>query len=283
MRFLVLGEIIFDEYPDRATLGGAPLNFAAYAAAAGAECHLLSAVGEDENGTSAIRAAAGYGIGTEGIARIPGMATGTCRVTLSATGVPRYEILENVAYDAITAGAFAGEDFDLFYFGTLIQRAPAPCRAIREILAAGRCREVFCDVNLRAPFVSRNAVLLCLQNATMLKISDEELPKVLRLSLGSEENAPADAAQALAAAFPQLHTVVITCGAAGALVWDTRERRLFRAPAKPVQVVSTVGAGDAFAAAFATAYLRGAGAEAALQAGIAQSARTVAAAGAIVL
>lgn len=46
MKILSFGEIIWDVYsPVERTLGGAPLNFAAYAAMAGADVYLASAVG----------------------------------------------------------------------------------------------------------------------------------------------------------------------------------------------------------------------------------------------
>ncbi len=54
MKILSFGEIIWDVYPDKAVLGGAPLNFAAHATVWGSETHLLSAVGGDSLGRRAI-------------------------------------------------------------------------------------------------------------------------------------------------------------------------------------------------------------------------------------
>ena len=54
MKILSFGEIIWDVYPDGKTLGGAPLNFAAHAALLGAKSSLISAVGSDELGNSAV-------------------------------------------------------------------------------------------------------------------------------------------------------------------------------------------------------------------------------------
>ncbi len=69
-------------------------------------------------------------------------------------------------------------------------------------------------------------------------------------ALGTDDYAPA--AQELHAAGPKL--VIITLGAQGALACDGPE--IARCPAFAVPVVDTTGAGDCFAAAFLTAYLR---------------------------
>ena len=54
MKILSFGEIIWDVYPHKKCIGGAPLNFAAHASRAGAESYLLSSVGNDELGREAI-------------------------------------------------------------------------------------------------------------------------------------------------------------------------------------------------------------------------------------
>jgi len=69
-------------------------------------------------------------------------------------------------------------------------------------------------------------------------------------------------------------TVVIKCGAQGAVLGDAGGIRL-ELPAPNVAVVDSTGAGDAFAAGFLKAFCEGAGEAAALQAGIAAGARAV--------
>ncbi len=69
-------------------------------------------------------------------------------------------------------------------------------------------------------------------------------------------------------------TVVVTCGADGVVV-ARRNRSTFSAPAHPVTVVNTLGAGDAFAAGFIAARLSGRDDEASAQAGLAAAAQAV--------
>ena len=65
MRLLAFGEILFDCYPDKRFLGGAPLNLAAHAVRCGAEAFLLSAVGKDKAGREAIHGAKAFGVRTD--------------------------------------------------------------------------------------------------------------------------------------------------------------------------------------------------------------------------
>ena len=62
----------------------------------------------------------------------------------------------------------------------------------------------------------------------------------------------------------------------GALVYDAETGRTYRREAKAVDVVSTVGAGDSFGAAFLVTYLRAGDMEAALQKAVEISAFVVA-------
>lgn len=282
MKFLVFGEIIWDLYPDKRSIGGAPFNFAAYTAAAGTETYLISGVGQDALGDSALKCAADYGIRADYI--LPNShPTGSCWVTLNESGMPSYALAENTAYDYVTVGHNVTEKlFDLFYFGTLAQRSPGNVAGIRKILEAGNCREIFCDLNLRPPLYTEESVRLCLSHATILKISREELAEAARLGLGAAPWDPETAAERLAAAYPGIKVIVITLDRDGAMAYDTRTKRVCYRSAEKAVVVSTVGAGDSFSAAFAVNWLRGASIEKALDAGVHLSAKVVASTEAIV-
>ena len=81
---------------------------------------------------------------------------------------------------------------------------------------------------------------------------------------------PVAAARVLAEAFPE---VVVTLGEGGALWTDGSE--VVRVAAEPAEAVDTTGAGDAFAAGYLAARLRGAPPENALAAGCTLAARAV--------
>lgn len=137
-RILSVGEIIWDVYPEKQVIGGAPLNFAAHAARLGAESSLLSAVAEDALGDAALRALENFGVGTAWVGR-NARPTGQCTVSLDANGVPHYDVLRDMAYDHIRLTPQAQADirasrFDALYFGTLIQRRRNPARHSGRLL-----------------------------------------------------------------------------------------------------------------------------------------------------
>ncbi|MBQ8431998.1 MAG: hypothetical protein IJX28_03845 [Clostridia bacterium] len=253
MNILSFGEIIWDVYPEAATLGGAPLNFAAHAALQGSEVTLLSCVGEDDLGKRALEEIAALGLSTHGIGVSAAAPTGQCTVTLNAEGLPTYRIAEASAYDVIPASINAKAPYDALAFGTLALRKEHNRRLLAELIATGGFGEIFTDLNIRPPFYSSESVEFCLSHATILKVSDEELPTVTRLVLGGQWE-DMESAQRLATRYPNLRLVLITKGEQGALCYDRNEERFHACPAEPTHVLSTVGAGDSFGATFLTHY-----------------------------
>ena len=65
MDFIAFGEILFDVFPDKATLGGAPLNVAGHMTRLGLEGRVLSSVGDDELGKRALGEIEEIGLSTE--------------------------------------------------------------------------------------------------------------------------------------------------------------------------------------------------------------------------
>ena len=87
------------------------------------------------------------------------------------------------------------------------------------------------------------------ENATILKISEEELDEVARL-LGMEKAKHNVFAKALAKKYGNLRYIIITLGGDGAYALDCGSGAEVTCPSEKVKVASTVGAGDSFGAAF---------------------------------
>ncbi len=259
-KLLIFGETIWDVYPDRAVIGGAPLNFAANLALLGDKAWLMTGVGTDELGDDAARVIREYGIRDDFVQRVPDKATGRCIVTLGENGVPCYRVLTDTAYDHVTADdavidAIRREGFDVFYFNTLAQREPVSRAAIRRILDEVPFEEIFCDVNIREGCWNRDSLALCLSRATTVKISEEEAHFAAEAGL-IDAGAPLD--EALSAAFPNLRMLVYTMGKRGSAAYDfTAHTATFSGEPEQVKVVSTVGAGDCFGASFLHVMLAG--------------------------
>lgn len=254
MKALAFGEVLWDIYPDKKCIGGAPLNFAAHFVRCGGRAALCSAVGTDDLAEQTLEAVQGFAVDTAFISR-NALPTGKCLVTLDENAVPCYQLLENVAYDQIDIPTGLGEAWDVLYFGTLALRSPCNRKSLQALISMDVFKQIFVDINLRKPFVSEEAVRFALEKATLLKVSAEELPEVCSL-VGLASSEPEQAALCLSEAYGNLRLVLITLGAEGAVAYDVAKREYHRCPAEPAKVVSTVGAGDSFSAAFLAQYLQ---------------------------
>ena len=260
MAVLAFGELLYDVYTDKKCVGGAPLNFAAHYVKQGGEAYVISAVGADSLGRDLIAQIQQWGVDPAFVSILPDKQTGVCQVSLDEHCVPTYNLLEDVAYDYISTDCVEGVAKPLLYFGTLALRSEANRRALNRLLKRLSFEEIFVDVNVRRPFISKEALLFALGQATIVKISDEELPYITETLYGTRCT-PQKAAQKLRESYPSLRLIVITCGGEGATVLDCRTGETASCAAEQVPVVSTVGAGDSFSAAFLYRVLKGDGLE----------------------
>jgi fructokinase len=260
MQVLSVGEILWDVFPERELLGGAPLNFSANAVRLGNTAALITAVGDDERGRLAQDAMAALGVSTEFVRVIPGMATGVALVTTSPDGEPRFEIPRPAAFDFLEMPAEALErakrlNPDWLYFGTLIhtdEHVEQITRNVSDLLPGVRC---FYDMNLRTgswnlPLVQR----LC-ELATILKLNEFEARTLGDLAgIGAEDFSLGEFCRRWAAVYG-IDSICVTLGPAGCLVFENGAA--YTVPGYPAIVQDTVGAGDAFAAAFLHGYHHG--------------------------
>lgn len=246
-RILVFGEILYDLFEEKAEIGGAPFSFAAHCALLGDEADLVSAVGRDAMGYMADKELRKKGVGSDYVAKTD-LPTGYCKVTLDGVK-PTYELMNGVAYDHIPRPEIKGE-YDALYFGTLAQRSGISQNTLKELLKRDY-REILLDVNVRAPFCTRELLEDSLRAATLVKITREEAFVVMPYPASDEEYC-----ETLLNRFPGLKQVILTFGKDGSMVMD-RERGVFRSSTPPSVPVSTVGAGDAFGACYLHHRLKG--------------------------
>lgn len=257
-RIVAVGEALWDVLPSGPRLGGAPTNFACAAARlarGAAQVSLVTCVGDDALGRRARATLAASGVDVNHV-QTSMRPTGRVDVTLDAVGTPHYTIGEDAAWDTLTWTdelASIAAASDLVCFGTLAQRHPRARETQQRFLNAcpPHTRRVF-DVNLRPPYDDLDVVRAGLDAADVLKLNDDELAR-LTPALGVPTD-PEDALSRLAERF-SLATVALTRGDRGALLWDGR--RTVTCPGIPVDVVDTVGAGDAFTAVLALGILSG--------------------------
>ncbi|MBQ6044729.1 MAG: carbohydrate kinase [Bacteroidales bacterium] len=248
-----IGEILWDMLPSGKALGGAPANFAYHAMRLGEEGWAVSAVGDDALGREILDIVASKKLNS--LIALSDKPTGTVEVELDARGVPTYNIMEDVAWDNIPYTPEMEElakKADAVCFGSLVQRMSSRDSVLRFVRAMRpEALKVF-DINLRQHYYDREILEESLKLADILKINDEEIRIVAgMLGLGDDDAA---ACRSLIADYG-LKLVILTRGAQGSEVVTADE--VIPQAVGHVDVVDTVGAGDAFTAAFVVAYLRG--------------------------
>ena len=255
-KILGIGELVWDVFPEGKQLGGAPVNFAFFAKELGAEAYPVAALGTDELGDEAIQMLKPSGLSLDFIQR-NSLDTSRVLVTTDENGVPQYEIVENVAWDAMECNtevlALASEA-DVICWGSLAQRSEKSRESILAILDAApeTCLMVF-DINIRQKFYTAEVIEESLKRADILKLNEDELPIVCEL-FGIEGTQAEQISQIIERY--DLKNVIFTQGAVCSEVYDAGG--LVSGMDTPkVEVADTVGAGDSFTATYVTSILLG--------------------------
>lgn len=243
--FVCWGELLWDLFPDGPRLGGGAANVAYHLARFDNRVTLVSRVGDDELGRRAIDAMDRAGVDTRCIQIDPSRPTGTVRVELE-DGEPRFTLAEQAAWDRIAyspAVRAAMQGASAICYGTLAQRTPLGLGALGRALAETP-REVarVCDLNVRLPHTTREAVDAALGSAHVVKLNRAEAGVLERLYGAS------DAIEWLLAE-RGLDLVAWTLGASGVTLASAGRR--VSAAGLPATTGDRVGAGDAFTAALA--------------------------------
>lgn len=273
MRTLCVGEILWDIIGNTPFLGGAPLNAAAHLAKFGAESYLLSAVGNDELGQNALARLQEAGVKPDYIAVLENATTGTALVFPEKEGSDRFLLPENVAYDQTALPTNSLPAFDGIVFGSLASfRSESVKNAVSALAKANPKAEKLFDVNLRLLFFDKPLLEELLGLCTICKVNDEEASKVGSILFGKEMEYP-EFAERILSTYPSCHVVLVTKGSNGAAAY-VRDKGAYIVPGEKITVCDTVGAGDAFAAAFLALWLATSDAEKALKAGNAAGAHT---------
>lgn len=249
-RVLLVGEVLWDEFPDCARLGGAPLNVAVHLGRLRHAPLLVSAVGADRRGDETRSALTALGLNTTFVSTTAQFQTGSARVRLGPGDETSFTIERPAAYDAVELSGeslqgIVGWNPAWLYYGTLFPSLPQPRRVLCQLLDRLPNAARFYDLNLRPGFESPELVEDLLQRADVVKLNEQELQFVQ-----GHLNLPADP-EGFCRTGAQRYGwrgVCVTLGARGCamLVGDD----YVEAPGFKVHVADPVGAGDAFAAAF---------------------------------
>lgn len=255
-KILGIGELVWDVFPSGKQLGGAPVNFAYFAKELGAEAYPVAALGSDELGDEAMEFVRPSGLKLDFIQR-NSLPTSRVLVTTDEEGVPQYEIVENVAWDAMECTPEIldlASQADVICWGSLAQRSRKSRESILAMVDAApeNCLRVF-DINLRQKFYSKEVIEESLKRADILKLNEDELPVVSEIF--AVEGSEADQIAHIIKRF-SLRSIIYTQGAVCSEVYDA-SGLVSRMDTPKVKVADTVGAGDSFTATYVTSILLG--------------------------
>lgn len=254
---LVIGEILYDVFPDARRIGGAPFNFAFHMMRMGFAVRFVTRVGADEDGAGLLDFMQRSGFDPGPVQKDKAHQTGKVMVYPDPSGGHRFDILQDVAYDYIDGDEatlqLSGTPPELIYFGTLAQRSPQSRRAIRRICHSRPTGSiVFYDVNLRPGCYSRDIVEQSLAHADILKLNDEELVELA--DMFHLTGAPASIVGRLMRDH-RLKLVALSKGGDGSEIFSVDDH-VAMPLRQSYECVDTVGAGDAFAAVLAAGYVK---------------------------
>ncbi|EEK13607.1 kinase, PfkB family [Capnocytophaga gingivalis ATCC 33624] len=249
-----LGEILWDVFPERKVLGGAPANFAYHISQFGFDGCTVSAIGNDPLGTEILDSLAQRQLNH--LIEKTDFPTGTVKVSIDNWGVPCYEICEDAAWDNIPftpAIAEIAKETQVVCFGSLAQRHEVSRATIHAFLDAmpKDSLKIF-DINLRLHYYTKEVIERSLERADILKINDEEVVKIAQLfgwNLSEKE-----VCKRLLSMY-NLDILILTKGTEGSWVLTPKEESFLATP--KISIADTVGAGDSFTAAFIASHLHG--------------------------
>ena len=236
---IIFGEVLYDCFPDGArVLGGAPFNVAWHCQAFGLQPLFISRVGNDPLGQQVQAAMLDWGMKTDGIQIDSDHPTGRVDVSFS-NNEPSYDIVENSAWDFITNDELPELNMEsVLYHGSLALRNPVAAQCL-EAIKQENLKSTFVDINLRSPWWNESLINNIMQNIQYLKINEDELNLIVSGKQTTENKAR------FLLSDLQLDLIVVTLGAVGAIAIDNNKICMVQ-PEESIEVVDTVGAGDAF-------------------------------------
>lgn len=246
-----IGEILWDIYPDKKRMGGAPFNFIYHIWKILGKANFISSVGNDTLGMEIKQYLTAIGFDHQHIKIDNAHPTGFVNVRIDENKNPVFTISAESSYDYITLNESTEQiiiESDLIYFGTLSQRNHVTRNTINSLFQYKK--KFFCDLNLRHDFFTKELIETALYESHVLKLNAHEL-KILKTILILDEDSNR-AIEQLNHKF-NIELICVTMGENGALLYNGNIFDHYKAT--NVKIVDTLGAGDAYAAILCIGYL----------------------------
>lgn len=253
---LSFGEILWDLLPDHTALGGAPFNFVYRVNSLGDTGLMVSRLGKDDLGRQALDKVSSLGMDTGFLQIDEQLPTGTVKVSFDENNNPDYLIVPDVAYDEIELTeplVEAAKNADCLCFGTLVQRSPKTRKTLEQLIAAGEKSIKLLDINLRKKCYTPQTVSSSLEKADILKLNADEILEVAQM-VGINNGSVPQLCLDIIKKY-HLHYCVVTLDHKGAFAVSNQGQKVY-VPGYKVDLVDSLGAGDAFTAGFIHSLVR---------------------------
>ncbi|MCB0450081.1 MAG: carbohydrate kinase [Confluentibacter sp.] len=237
------GEVLWDVFPTHKKIGGAPLNVANRLQAFGNNVTIISAIGQDKNGTELLNFIKQSGIDTSCIQVHNEYKTGKVKVMLNEKGSASYDIKYPRAWDKIRlteSNKAAVKNADAFVYGSLAARDESSRNTLINLLELAKYK-IF-DLNLRPPYYTKELLIKLMDAADFIKFNDDELYEVSGY-LDSKYRSMEQNIRFISEKTNTKH-ICVTKGHHGAVL--LHDDTFYYNSGYLIKVIDTVGAGDSF-------------------------------------
>lgn len=245
LNIVCFGEVLFDVFPDKSIIGGAPLNVALRLASLDINAKIISRIGDDVLGNTLKEYVKENNIATDTIQVDNQLETGQVLVHLDNKGSASYTINYPAAWDRIELDSLSEaivKESNAFVFGSLVCRDEVSFSSLKSLLPLAHFK-VF-DVNLRTPFYKFEVLHELMNAADFIKFNDDELFEICAM-MKSPYNSLEQNIRFIAEN-TNTKQICVTKGSHGAVLYINE--KLFYNSGFKINVVDTVGSGDSFLA-----------------------------------
>jgi ribokinase len=253
----------------RTALGGKGANQAIAAARQGIRTDFVAAVGDDATSRAVMDALAAVGLDLTHVRPLVGAPAGQALIVVDAAGANTI-VVAGGANSELSAADVSAAGPAIREAAVVLTQLEIPLAATQRALELGRASGALTILN---PAPARQL------DPGLLAACDILVPNESEATILSGERDPAAAAEALGRRLPD-STVIVTCGAAGALVRRPGGTPVV-VPAPHVVAVDTVAAGDAFCGTLAASLAQGRPLEEAVRRAVAAGSYAVTVRGAV--
>jgi fructokinase len=188
-KILCFGEVLWDVYPDKIEIGGAPFNVYHRLHSFGLDVNFISSVGKDKLGNNVINYFQKNNLSTNFLNVDKNYQTGQVLIN-PKSGEPDYDILENVAWDYIPFKKKYlkySDDFDCIVYGSLGIRNDVSFMTLKRLLSFSKFKIFDLNLNLKFICVTNGSINSSIYNGNNLFTVDSFKVKSID-NLGAGDN-----------------------------------------------------------------------------------------------